>query len=143
MLEERFNEDELKQLVAWLEIAAVARSTQQMGPEMQRALAEKLVADTRPSVEPKLRALQQIRMTQEAAGAGAAAAARLGRARARRSRQEEVSMAQRAVQLLRRPGHAARSRCCARPPRRCSTGTAAGMSVMEMSHRGQRVHLHL
>ena len=29
------------------------------------------------------------------------------------------------------------NRCCARPPTRCSTGTARGMSVMEMSHRGK------
>jgi hypothetical protein len=57
MLEERFTEDELKQLVAWME-NPVSRKYAAIGPEMQRALAEKLAADARPSVEPKLQALQ-------------------------------------------------------------------------------------
>jgi hypothetical protein len=57
MLEERFTEDELKQLVAWME-NPLSRKYAAMGPEMQRALAEKLAADARPTVEPKLRALQ-------------------------------------------------------------------------------------
>jgi hypothetical protein len=57
MLEERFNEDELKQLVAWME-NPLSRKYAAMGGEMQRALAEKLAADARPSVEPKLQALQ-------------------------------------------------------------------------------------
>lgn len=57
MLEERFSEDELKQLVAWME-NPLSRKYAAMGSEMQRALAEKLAADARPSVEPKLQALQ-------------------------------------------------------------------------------------
>lgn len=58
LYEERFNDDELKQLVTFLE-SPVYRKYQQLGAEMQRTLAEKLVADTRPTVEPKLRALEQ------------------------------------------------------------------------------------
>jgi uncharacterized protein len=58
VLEEKFSEDELKVLVAWLE-SPVARKYQQLGPEMQQGLAQKLVADTRAQVEPKLRALEQ------------------------------------------------------------------------------------
>lgn len=58
ILEEKFTEDELKQLVAIIE-SPVNRKYQSLGGEMQKALAEKLVADLRPTIEPKLRALQQ------------------------------------------------------------------------------------
>lgn len=57
-LEEKFSEDELKQLLAWFE-SPVNKKYQQLGPEMQNGLAQKLVADTKPSVEPKLKALEQ------------------------------------------------------------------------------------
>jgi uncharacterized protein len=57
-LEERFTEDELKQLVAIIE-SPVNRKYQAMGAEMQKALTEKLVAEIRPSLEPKLKALNQ------------------------------------------------------------------------------------
>jgi hypothetical protein len=57
LLEERFNEDELKQVIAWME-SPVSKKYQQLAPEMQRALSEKLVAETRTSIEPKLQALQ-------------------------------------------------------------------------------------
>lgn len=56
MLEEKFSEDELKQIIAIME-SPVNRKFQQMGGDMQRALAEKLVAETRSLVEPKVRAL--------------------------------------------------------------------------------------
>lgn len=58
VLEEKFSEEELKVLVAWLE-SPVARKYQQLGPEMQQGLAQRLVAETRAQVEPKLRALEQ------------------------------------------------------------------------------------
>ncbi len=58
MLEERLSEDELKQVITMLE-SPIYRKYQQLGPEMQRALTEKLVADTRPQIGPKLQALQQ------------------------------------------------------------------------------------
>lgn len=58
LLEERFTEDELKQLVGFLE-SPVSRKFQQLGAEMQRTLNEKLIADTRPTLEPKLKALEQ------------------------------------------------------------------------------------
>ncbi len=57
LLEERFSEDELKQIVALLE-SPVNRKFQGMAPEMQKVLAEKLVADTRPEVEPMMRYLE-------------------------------------------------------------------------------------
>lgn len=58
MLEERFTEDELKQLVAWFE-SPINKKYNQMGAEMQKALTEKLVAETRGTVETRLKALEQ------------------------------------------------------------------------------------
>jgi hypothetical protein len=58
ILEEKFTEDELKQIIAIME-NPVNRKFQQMGADMQRSLAEKLVAETRPTIEPKVKALEQ------------------------------------------------------------------------------------
>lgn len=58
LLEEKFSEEELKQLVAVVESPVYTRF-QRLGDEMQKALADKLVADTRSSIEPKVRALEQ------------------------------------------------------------------------------------
>ncbi len=57
MLEERLSEDELKQLVAMLE-APIYRKYNQMAPEFQRALVEKVASESRSVVEPKVMALQ-------------------------------------------------------------------------------------
>lgn len=56
-LDERFSEDELKQIVALLE-APANKKFQAAFPDMQRVLTEKLVADTRGEIEPKLKAVQ-------------------------------------------------------------------------------------
>jgi uncharacterized protein len=56
LLEEKFTEDELKQVAAMMESPVFAKF-QSLGGDMQRALAEKLVAETRPQVGPKLQAL--------------------------------------------------------------------------------------
>ncbi|HMM87173.1 hypothetical protein [Azohydromonas sp.] len=77
ILEKEFSVEELKQLVSILE-SPVNRKFQQLGGDMQRALNEKLVADTRDEIEPKLRALQQSvgeRLRVGAAGPGAPASA--------------------------------------------------------------------
>lgn len=58
ILEEKFSEAELKQLIGILE-SPVNRKFQSLGGEMQRALSDKLVADSRGIIEPKLRALEQ------------------------------------------------------------------------------------
>lgn len=58
LLEERFTEDELKQLVAILE-SPVNKKFQSLGGEMQKAIGDKLVADTRAAIEPKVKALEQ------------------------------------------------------------------------------------
>jgi uncharacterized protein YqgV (UPF0045/DUF77 family) len=57
LLEEKFNEAELKQLIGIIE-SPVNRKFQQMGGDMQRVLMDKLVADTRGAVEPKVKTLE-------------------------------------------------------------------------------------
>lgn len=56
-LEEKFTEDELKQLIAWLE-SPIRKKYESVVPEVQKNFTEKLVAEARPSVEPKLQALE-------------------------------------------------------------------------------------
>jgi uncharacterized protein len=58
ILEEKFNEDELKQIVAIIE-SPVYGKYQSLGDDMQRALIEKVIADTRTIIEPKVRTLEQ------------------------------------------------------------------------------------
>jgi len=58
ILEARFNAEELRQIVAILESPAY-RKYQQFSGDIQRALVEALVAEARPTLEPRLRALQQ------------------------------------------------------------------------------------
>jgi uncharacterized protein len=58
LLEEKFTEDELKQIVSIIE-SPVYGKFQAMGEEMQRTLVEKVIADTRTVIEPKVRALEQ------------------------------------------------------------------------------------
>ncbi len=58
VLEEKMNETELKQVVAMLESPTVRKYQSLLG-EMQRSFVEKLVAETRPQVQPKIQAMQQ------------------------------------------------------------------------------------
>ena len=58
LLEEKFTEDELKQVTMFLESPAFNKY-QQLTGEMQKVLAEKLLADTRSVIEPKVVALEQ------------------------------------------------------------------------------------
>lgn len=58
LIEQRFTEEELKQLIAILE-SPVNRKYQQMGGDLQKALAEKLVNETKAVVEPKFKSLEQ------------------------------------------------------------------------------------
>lgn len=73
LLEQSFTEDELRQIIGILE-SPVNRKFQQLGGEMQKTLGEKLVGETRPVVEPKVKALEQsfVKRLQAAAPAGAA-----------------------------------------------------------------------
>lgn len=57
LLEEKFTEEELKQVVAIIESPAYNKF-QQLGGDMQKVLTEKLIAETRPQIEPKVRAME-------------------------------------------------------------------------------------
>ena len=56
MLEEKMSEDELRQLVAWLESPA-NKKYQQIGPDMRNVFIQKVLNDARPVVDPKVQAL--------------------------------------------------------------------------------------
>jgi len=78
ILEEKFTDEELKLIITWLESSA-AKKYEQLEPEMQAQLTRKMVEDTKPAVEPKLRALEDTLKKRFAAYApppGASAPAR-------------------------------------------------------------------
>jgi hypothetical protein len=56
-LEDKFSEDELKQLATFLE-SPVSHKYHQLGSEMQQALSSALIDAARPLVEPRMRALE-------------------------------------------------------------------------------------
>jgi uncharacterized protein len=58
LLDERFSEQELREIVATLE-SPTWRKFQGAANDMQRAIVERLVADTRPTVDPKVQVLQK------------------------------------------------------------------------------------
>ena len=72
VLEEKFTEDELKQLIAIME-SPVNRKYGQMSNELQKVLGEKLVAETRGVIEPKVRALDESIVKRMAAAESAPA----------------------------------------------------------------------
>lgn len=55
--EEKFSEDELKAVIAWLE-SPVSKKFQQIDGEIASTLAQKVVADTRGTVEARLKTLE-------------------------------------------------------------------------------------
>lgn len=78
ILEEKMTEDELRQVIAILESPA-NRKFASLAGEMQRSIAEKLVAETRPTVEGQLRTLElsiQRRLAPYAPNAASAPAGR-------------------------------------------------------------------
>lgn len=58
ILDHGYSEDELKQVIAWLE-SPVSLKFQQVSGELQNALGQKLVAETRATMEPRFKALEQ------------------------------------------------------------------------------------
>jgi len=58
LLEERLSEDELKALIAWLE-SPVSKKYQQLASDSQQALGQKVAAETRPTIDPKMKALDE------------------------------------------------------------------------------------
>ncbi len=67
-LEEKFNEDELKQIAVFLESPAVNKY-QRLSGEMQNILVEKVLTDMRSVVDPKVAALAQT-LTKRVGGSG-------------------------------------------------------------------------
>lgn len=57
LLEQKFSEAELKQVATFLE-SPVYVKYQQLGPDMQKVLVEKVIADARGAIEPKVRELE-------------------------------------------------------------------------------------
>lgn len=58
VLEAQFSEAELKQLISAMEAPAVIKFQQSNG-DMMKSLSEKLVAEARPELDPKIKALEQ------------------------------------------------------------------------------------
>ncbi|HEX5355229.1 MAG TPA: DUF2059 domain-containing protein [Aquabacterium sp.] len=58
ILQQQFSEEELKQIIAMLE-SPVKKKFEQMIPQMERALGEKVVAESRAAIDPKMQALTQ------------------------------------------------------------------------------------
>ena len=57
LLDERFNEDELKQIVAWAE-SPVSQKFGLASVELQKAVAQKVMAEVGPTLEGRLKTLQ-------------------------------------------------------------------------------------
>ena len=74
VLEEKFTEDELRQIMAALENPALIKFQAAL-PDMQNAMAEKLVADTRSTIEPKVKTLEDSVMKRVGASPQGAAPA--------------------------------------------------------------------
>jgi hypothetical protein len=74
LLEQRLTEAELKEVAGILESAAW-RKYQGLVPDLEKALGEKLVAETKAQVEPKVKALEQSMGKRLSDAAGAAASA--------------------------------------------------------------------
>lgn len=58
LLAQNFSDEELRQLIALLE-SPVKRKFEQMVPAMEKAYGEKIAADSRPTVDPKLGTMTQ------------------------------------------------------------------------------------
>lgn len=56
-LEEKFSEDELRQIVTFYE-SPVNKKLQQTMPEISASMAQKLVAESRPQIDPKIKAME-------------------------------------------------------------------------------------
>ncbi|HMS06001.1 MAG TPA: hypothetical protein PKD73_09440 [Burkholderiaceae bacterium] len=61
LLEEKFSEDELKQIIAWVD-SPLSRKYRQFTVELPDKVMEKTVADTKAQMDPKFKALDQTLM---------------------------------------------------------------------------------
>jgi|SRR5882724_350061 len=71
MIDERFTEDELRQLLTTLE-NPVYKKFQQTLPELSNSFAQKLIADVQPMVDPKVKLLDQSIASALSAAVGSA-----------------------------------------------------------------------
>lgn len=68
--EEKFTEDELKTIITWLE-SPISKKLQQFGAEQQQGLMQRVIAESKGQVEPKIKTLEKTLTAQiEAAGGG-------------------------------------------------------------------------
>jgi len=67
--EAQFSEDELKTVIGWLE-SPVSKKYQQIGVEQQQALIQKIVAETKGQVEPRIKTLEKTLVAKIDAAAG-------------------------------------------------------------------------
>ena len=74
LLEEKLSEAELQEVLAVFQSQAW-RKYQALAPDMQKALGEKLVADVKPQLEPRLKTLDRTLADRLGLGGGAAAPA--------------------------------------------------------------------
>ena len=58
LLAQSFNDEELRQLIALLE-SPVKKKFEQMLPQFERAFGEKIAAESRTAIDPKLQAMTQ------------------------------------------------------------------------------------
>ena len=58
LLDERFTEDELRQVIAWME-SPVSKKFGAVQPELQKALVEKIMAENGPALDARFKTLQQ------------------------------------------------------------------------------------
>jgi predicted RNA-binding protein with PIN domain len=78
----KFTEDELKQLVTMLE-SPIIKKYQELLPELNQALLEKISADVRPQFEPKVQGLQEnVRKILDTASGGKLSQAAAAQAKA-------------------------------------------------------------
>jgi len=78
-MEEKFSEDELRQLISWFDSPLSKKYSQAM-PEMQDAFVRKLLAEAEPVIDPKLQTLEQSIRTALSQGAAAAPNAKAAKA---------------------------------------------------------------
>ena len=79
-LEDKFSEDELKVVIRWLE-SPVSKKYPQVLAEVQQTFGQKLVDETRPQIDPKLKALESVIRTKLRAAVGEPSGAVPGAAR--------------------------------------------------------------
>jgi hypothetical protein len=73
VFEEKFTEDELKQLIAWTE-SPVNKKFKQTLPDVETGFVKKLIGEAGPLLDPKLQELQQKVRATLTANAGSATA---------------------------------------------------------------------